>query len=174
MVAVHLFHISFWFLKVPSFKRFSQKITPKIPHLKAIREYSSFQKRILNLPGRLRSWKFVRLCIFYYPFGLVWCPSPFQVITSSSQDGSSCLSKDFGLLRFPGECVSRSRLSFSLKAVRIQGESSLKKFQLKGGGTKKSMPETKRVAKNTYSIKFLALQTPRKIQNLFLKRALIP
>ena len=27
----------------------------------------------------------------------------------------------------------------------------------KGGGTKKSMPETKRVAQNTYSIKFSAL-----------------
>ena len=47
-------------------------------------------------------------------------------------------------------------------------------IQRKGGGTKKSMPETKRVAQNTYSIKFSALQTPRKIQNSFLKRALIP
>ena len=45
---------------------------------------------------------------------------------------------------------------------------------IKGGGTKGSMPETKRVAQNTYSIKFSALQTPRKIQNSFLKRALIP
>jgi len=44
----------------------------------------------------------------------------------------------------------------------------------KGGGIKGSMPETKRVAKNTYSIKFSALQTHRKIQNSFLKRALIP
>ena len=47
-------------------------------------------------------------------------------------------------------------------------------IQRKGGGTKKSMPETKRVAQNTYSIKFSALQTPRKIQDLFLNRALIP
>ena len=47
-------------------------------------------------------------------------------------------------------------------------------IQRKGGGTKKSMPETKRVAQNTYSIYFLALQTHRKIQNLFLNRALIP
>ena len=47
-------------------------------------------------------------------------------------------------------------------------------IQLKGGGTKGSLPETKRVAQNTYSIKFSALQTPRKIQNLFLNRALIP
>ena len=45
---------------------------------------------------------------------------------------------------------------------------------IKGGGTKKSMPETKRVAQITYSINFSAPQTPRKIQNLFLKRALIP
>ena len=45
-------------------------------------------------------------------------------------------------------------------------------IQRKGGETKKSMPETKRVAQNTYSIKFSALQTPRKIQNSFLKRAL--
>ena len=44
---------------------------------------------------------------------------------------------------------------------------------IKGGGTKGSMPETKRVAQNTYSIKFSALQTPRKIQKSFLKRALI-
>ena len=44
----------------------------------------------------------------------------------------------------------------------------------KGLGTKESKPETKRVAQNTYSIKFSALQTPRKIQNLFLNRALIP
>ena len=43
--------------------------------------------------------------------------------------------------------------------------------QLTGGGTKN---QTKRVAQNTYSIKFSALQTPRKIQNSFLKRALIP
>ena len=42
---------------------------------------------------------------------------------------------------------------------------------VKGGGTKN---QTKRVAQNTYSIKFSALQTPRKIQNSFLKRALIP
>ena len=47
-------------------------------------------------------------------------------------------------------------------------------IQRKGGGTKKSMPETKRVAQNTYSIKLLALQTPRKIQNSLLKRALNP
>ena len=47
-------------------------------------------------------------------------------------------------------------------------------IQRKGGGTKKLMPETKKVAQNTYSIKFSALQTPRKIQNLLLKRALIP
>ena len=47
-------------------------------------------------------------------------------------------------------------------------------IQRKGGGTKKSMPETKRVAQNTYSIKFSALQTTRKIQNSFLKTALIP
>ena len=42
---------------------------------------------------------------------------------------------------------------------------------VKGGGTKN---QTKRVAQNTKSIKFSAFQTPRKIQNLFLKRALIP
>ena len=42
---------------------------------------------------------------------------------------------------------------------------------LKGGGTKN---QTKRVAQNTYSIKFSALQTPSKIQNSFFKRALIP
>ena len=46
--------------------------------------------------------------------------------------------------------------------------------QFKGGGTKKPMPETKRVAQNTYSIKFSALQSPKKIQNLILKKALIP
>ena len=44
-------------------------------------------------------------------------------------------------------------------------------FLIKGGGTKN---QTKRVAQNTHSIKFSALQTPGKIQNLFLKRALIP
>ena len=43
-------------------------------------------------------------------------------------------------------------------------------IQRKGGGTKKSMPETKRVAQNTYSIKFSALQTHRKIQNSFLEK----
>ena len=43
-------------------------------------------------------------------------------------------------------------------------------LSLKGGGTKN---QTNRVAQNTYSIKFSALQTPRKIQNSFLKRALI-
>ena len=32
-------------------------------------------------------------------------------------------------------------------------------IQRKGGGTKKSMPETKRVAQNTYSIKFLPSDT---------------
>ena len=42
---------------------------------------------------------------------------------------------------------------------------------VKGGGTKN---QTKRVAQNTYSIKFSALQTPRNIQNLFWNRALIP
>ena len=47
-------------------------------------------------------------------------------------------------------------------------------IQRKGGGTKKSVPETKRVAQNTWLYKFSAPQTPRKIQNSFLKRALIP
>ena len=46
--------------------------------------------------------------------------------------------------------------------------------EIKGEEAKKSMQETKRVAQNTHSIKFSALQTPRKIQNSFLKRALIP
>ena len=41
---------------------------------------------------------------------------------------------------------------------------------VKGGGTKN---QTKRVAQNTKSYKFSAPQTPRKIQNSFLKRALI-
>ena len=36
------------------------------------------------------------------------------------------------------------------------------------------MTETKRVAQNTLSYKLSAPQTPKKIENLFLKRALIP
>ena len=71
--SLHLFHVSFWFLKVPSFKWFLWKSTPKFPYLKAcviiLRDLSSFQKRILNLPGYLKSWKFDRICILCYPFG---------------------------------------------------------------------------------------------------------
>ena len=44
-------------------------------------------------------------------------------------------------------------------------------FHFKGGRTKN---QTKRVAQNTKSYKFSAPQTQRKIQNSFLKRALIP
>ena len=47
-------------------------------------------------------------------------------------------------------------------------------IQRKGGGTKKSMPETKRVAQNTYSIKFSALQTPRKIQKFVFEKSFNP
>ena len=85
MVAVHLFDVSFWLLKVPSFKWFLWKSTPKIPYLKAcviiLRDWSSFQKRILNLPGCLRGWKFDRICILCYPFSFwhrPFCPSPFK------------------------------------------------------------------------------------------------
>ena len=48
------------------------------------------------------------------------------------------------------------------------------RFNTKGVETKNLMSETKRVAQNTQSYKFSAAQTPREIQNLFLKRALIP
>jgi len=85
LVALHLFQISFWFLKVPSFKWFLWKSTSKFPYLKAcviiLRDLSSFQTRILNLPGCLNGWKFDRICILCYPFGFwhrPFCPSPFN------------------------------------------------------------------------------------------------
>ena len=79
MVALHLFHIIYWFLKVPSFNWFLWKIMPKIPYLKAfVIIRALFKKGILNLSVCLKGWKFDRICILCYPFGLVFCPSPFN------------------------------------------------------------------------------------------------
>ena len=79
MIAFHLFHISFWFLKVPSLKWFFRKSMPKNPYLKAyviiLRDQSSFQKQIF-----LKGWKFNRICILCFPFGLVFVPPPLTKI----------------------------------------------------------------------------------------------
>ena len=86
--------------------------TPKIAYLKVcviiLRDLSSPQKRILNLPGCLKGWKFDRIFILCYPFGfwheLFFVPPPFSIETYTVKHPCKLFPSCLGVLKHAWGC----------------------------------------------------------------------